>query len=499
MWAFPPPRERHSRSLKRCWQSQPAALSRCWRLPGTRVPTPGWSWSHRFSRWRSCCCCRRLFAGYADCPTEAVLQVRVRDWSLRDSLRGNIAELDVPLTIDRRPPRVSVATGLTYVRRGGAGVVQYQLSETTVRDGVQVGDAFFPGHDLGGSRVAFYAIPADAPDAPEPRVIAEDGAGNVARARWPVVVRERQMPVANVTLPASFLDTTVPDLAAAEGIDASDPTAAFATINTEVRAANEKRVREALADTAPEILWDGAFAQLANSKVTSRFAESRRTYLVGAASPSRRPPTSATTSHRPRAAPITCSGPPAEWPSPDELGIYGNCVVLDHGLGVASLYGHLSRLDVAAGRLASSSGPDSRPLGRHRSGRRRPSALRDPGGRRLRRPAGVVGSTSGYARTTWRGVPTSRRPPEPRGDRSRPRPRARVALARVATRGADHRTAAAPLQALPRRRRDRRRRATSRSTAPTPGACGAARGPGRGCAARPATTPEAQARATPSR
>ena len=32
-----------------------------------------------------------------------------------------------------------------------------------------------------------------------------------------------------------------------------------------------------------------------------------------------------------------------------DLGIYGNCVVLDHGLGLASLYGHLSRIDVEAG------------------------------------------------------------------------------------------------------------------------------------------------------
>ena len=32
-----------------------------------------------------------------------------------------------------------------------------------------------------------------------------------------------------------------------------------------------------------------------------------------------------------------------------DLGIYGNCVLVDHGLGVTSLYGHLSRLDVAAG------------------------------------------------------------------------------------------------------------------------------------------------------
>ena len=33
----------------------------------------------------------------------------------------------------------------------------------------------------------------------------------------------------------------------------------------------------------------------------------------------------------------------------DDLGIYGNCVVLDHGLGVQSLYGHLSSIGVKVG------------------------------------------------------------------------------------------------------------------------------------------------------
>ena len=35
----------------------------------------------------------------------------------------------------------------------------------------------------------------------------------------------------------------------------------------------------------------------------------------------------------------------------DYLGIYGNCVIIDHGMGVQSLYGHLSSIEVKAGDL----------------------------------------------------------------------------------------------------------------------------------------------------
>jgi murein DD-endopeptidase MepM/ murein hydrolase activator NlpD len=277
---------------------------------------------------------------------QAFLRITARDWSWRGWLSGNQTQVDIPVRIDRRPPRISVATGLTYSRRGGSGVVAYSIGEPVVRDGVEVGGTFFPGFAWGDGRVAVYAIPTDAPPNPEIRVVAEDEAGNVARAAWAVVVKEIPLPTAQVTLPESFLTDKVPDLAGAEGIDVSDPEQAFAQINTEVRQRNEARIREALAEPVADKLWDGAFEQWANSKVTSRFAE-QRTYFVGGRSNSQAThygyDLAAT-----QAAPVTAAAA-GKVAHAGEIGIYGNCVIIDHGLGVATLYGHLSSLDVSAG------------------------------------------------------------------------------------------------------------------------------------------------------
>lgn len=276
----------------------------------------------------------------------AILRVSARDWSWRGGLGGNEARVDVPVRIDRKSPRIEVASGLTYVTRGGSGFAVYSVSEPTTRDGVEVADTFFRGYSLEGRRVAIFAIPTDAPPNPKIRVVAEDAAGNVGTASWAVVVKERPLPEANVTLPESFLENKVESLAESEGIDTTDRTRAFDQINTQLRAHNEAKIRELVTDSAAEKLWQGVFQQLANSKVTSRFAE-RRTYFIGGQAVSH-----ATHFGYDLAAtantPVTAAGAGRVVHAGD-LGIYGNCVIIDHGLGVASLYGHLASLSVSVG------------------------------------------------------------------------------------------------------------------------------------------------------
>ncbi len=284
----------------------------------------------------------------------AKLVASARDWSWRDGFLGNETRWEVPLEIDLVKPRIQVESGLTYVSRGGSGAVTYRVGESPVRDGVQVADAFFPGYPVPGEdeessrRIALFAVPTDAPTDPRIEVIAEDSAGNIGHASWPAVLKEKKLPDDDVILPRRFLETVVRNLAEVEGVATDDLESAFDEINTRVRASNEARIRQVVADTSPVPLWQGAFTQLRNSKVTSRFAE-QRTYLsegVKISSATHFGYDLASTAGAPIEASTSGRVVFAE-----DLGIYGQCVIVDHGLGLFTLYAHLSRMDVSAGDI----------------------------------------------------------------------------------------------------------------------------------------------------
>jgi murein DD-endopeptidase MepM/ murein hydrolase activator NlpD len=293
----------------------------------------------------------------------AVLRVAVRDWSWR----ANQTAFETPVEIDRKPPRISLESGLSYVDRGGSGAVAYSVSEPTVRDGVEVGTegepgaAFYRGFATGagaaagapdpgavpaGRRVALFAVGRNAPPKARVQVVALDRAGNAARASWALVLKEKPFPQGNVTLPEGFLESKAEPLARAAGIPTQDLVESFRAVNTDLRRRNEDRIRELTAQSEPVALFRGAFEQLRNSKVTSRFAEDRIYFVRGQRVSEAThygydlASTAGATITAANAGRVLFAG---------DLGIYGECVLLDHGLGLASLYGHLSQIDVAAG------------------------------------------------------------------------------------------------------------------------------------------------------
>jgi hypothetical protein len=287
---------------------------------------------------------------------DATLRVTARDHSLRGWGAGNETVLEIPVAIDFRSPVITTDPGgIVYARRGGSVALAYRVSEETVRDGVELGERFFPGIRIGvedpadqrapGWRLALFPLPIDQPGE-KPVLVAEDEAGNVGKLTPRVNIDERRVPEALLNLPPSFFENKIGELAEAVDVDPSDRLKAFQEINTRIRAENEKRIREVTAQSTPTPLWDGAFEQMANSKVTSPFAE-QRSYIVGGEKISESVHYGYDLASL-AGAPVTASNA-GRVVFADELGIYGQCVIVDHGLGLFSLYAHLSSIDVAVG------------------------------------------------------------------------------------------------------------------------------------------------------
>jgi murein DD-endopeptidase MepM/ murein hydrolase activator NlpD len=181
------------------------------------------------------------------------------------------------------------------------------------------------------------------------RVVAVDRAGNRAERTPQIKIKGRVYPEEKIHLSQRFLDEKVPDLAGATGVPfTGDKVKAFQEINTRIRQENEAKIREITAESAPEPLFSGAFEQMKDSKVMSSFAE-RRSYFVLDEKVSESIHYGYDLASL-AGAPIVASNR-GKVVFADELGIYGNCVIVDHGLGVHTLYAHLSNIDVRVGDL----------------------------------------------------------------------------------------------------------------------------------------------------
>jgi murein DD-endopeptidase MepM/ murein hydrolase activator NlpD len=284
----------------------------------------------------------------------ATLILTTRDWSWREAGQGNRSEISIPLTIDTIAPQISPPGGLIYVYRGGAAVADYQVGESTESDGVRVGDRFYPGYPDPGSeaskgrRIAFFAVPVDAPSKPKVMIEAVDHAGNRSQVPLRARVFERRFPEERLNLSERFFERVIPPLAEKLGVEAESNVAAFQHINRIVRAENETRIQQLIEGSASERYWTGAFGQLRNSKVMSRFAEQRR-YFHGEDEISQATHYGFDLASR-AGADITAANA-GKVIFADDLGIYGGCVLVDHGMGLTTLYAHLSVINVEPGQM----------------------------------------------------------------------------------------------------------------------------------------------------
>jgi len=281
----------------------------------------------------------------------ATLTIRATDDSLRNLFRGNLTETSKDFTFNTKPPEVEVMEGQHYINQGGSECVVYRVSGNVEASGVQVGQQFFPGYKLDKNlHFALFALEYDLPADTPMEVVARDAAGNEATARFWHKVFPKKFRSRNIPLEDSFVQKVVPEIMShtTSVKDQGDPVKNFVEINSNLRRRIHERIAQLSKNSADEFLWHGPFLQLSNSKVESYFAD-RRTYVYNGKRVDQQDHVGfdlSVVQHYPIEAANDGKVIIAEY-----FGIYGNAVLIDHGTGLISLYGHMSEINVKPGQM----------------------------------------------------------------------------------------------------------------------------------------------------
>ncbi len=279
------------------------------------------------------------------------MEIRATDASLAGFGQGNTRTELLPMRLDTQPPRISIKTLPPNIRRGGASVIKYTIDEDVTENGVLIGNYFVPGYlQKDGSYLCFFPFPYTM-TAREfknaVKITATDLAGNVSKSHLTVMAFERTFRNDKIDIKDNFLEAVQNKLSHLAP-NVKNPLECYLYINNEVRAANVDALRNLKSDTAAAILWEGAFLRLPRSVSRAGFADHRYFSYQGKPIGESWHLGFDLASIRNAEVPAANNGRVI---FTGEMGIYGNLLVIDHGLGVMSLYSHLSEILVKAGEV----------------------------------------------------------------------------------------------------------------------------------------------------
>jgi murein DD-endopeptidase MepM/ murein hydrolase activator NlpD len=121
----------------------------------------------------------------------------------------------------------------------------------------------------------------------------------------------------------------------------------YLLINRELRKKNSDTIKSLVQKSAFSFLWTKPFLMMPNTKVTAHFAE-RRTYLYQGRQVDQQDHLGFDLAQT-KQAPIPAANAGVVILA-RFFGIYGNAIVIDHGFGMMTIYGHLSSIAVTEGQ-----------------------------------------------------------------------------------------------------------------------------------------------------
>ncbi|MBM4274640.1 MAG: M23 family metallopeptidase [Deltaproteobacteria bacterium] len=277
---------------------------------------------------------------------KATLLVEVWDRSWRNYFQGRHASLSLEMMVDLVPLKLTFQSVNHLLHSGGAGVICYRLSKAAGESGVLTGGVLYKGfpNPKGpeGEYVCLFPVSRESSGTAQVDLVARSASGSEVRHRVSFKVKPRKWRQDRMNLSEDFLRQVAATFSVAHP---GDLVAAYLEVNRELRRKNHDQVRQVCSQSQPQTLWSGAFQRLLG-KPMARFGDKRAYFYQGRQIDQQVHLGEDLASLEKSPVPAGNRGVAV---LAEPLGIYGQTVILDHGLGVFSMYSHLSQIDVQKG------------------------------------------------------------------------------------------------------------------------------------------------------
>lgn len=287
------------------------------------------------------------------------IRIVVNDTSKARFFGGNKANLQAKILVDTKNPDVFVVDQSYKIIQGGAAVAVFRATDTSELKELYVSTSFGKNFKvLPFYKEGYYAVLVAWPSTQgsfSASVVAVDNAGNTTKTPIRFYLQNKKYKESKIALNNAFLDGKISELANmyAQSPDEMDAIAKFKFVNEELRGKNEDKIKAITSSPRESELAEffiKPFYPLKNGAAVASFGDHRLFSFEGALL-SESYHMGLDFASTARANIVASNG--GEVVFADENGIYGNNLIIYHGFGLYTLYGHCTTMAHELGDMAS--------------------------------------------------------------------------------------------------------------------------------------------------
>ena len=285
----------------------------------------------------------------------AMLKIEVIDTSRWNFFRGNKATKEIKIRIDKKRPIANVISNSYLIKQGGSAAVVVEVKDENLKDfyiSFNNKERFelFPFYK-DNFYIALIAWPIDIKEFQRVNLVAVDKANNKTITKVPLYIRNMKVKIDKITISDKFIDQVSKNVLTKSGYDIpEDQSEVFIKENKELRSENVKIMkRESRSKMNRDNFTDfniKTFKRLPGSMTFAGYGE-RRHYSYNNEKIDEAWHLGIDWASVKNAKIFTANDGVVIFK--DYLGIYGNTLIIDHGLGLGTLYGHTSKSIVEVG------------------------------------------------------------------------------------------------------------------------------------------------------